>query len=116
MTHLTRLFGIACLLTGCATEPAKDVVLAPDSRYPTWYQETVQCSGKGGDYGRIRWWVLEDDSPNAGETWGRDVYIKLRYATSAFVVKHEMLHTLLGGDAHHIALVWRTCGLMPPHP
>lgn len=108
-----RFLVLLALLTACTTEPAQDVVLAPGDAYPTWYRETVTCSGKGGDYGRIRWWVLEDDSPNAGETWGRDVYIKLRYATSAFVVKHEMLHTILHGDGLHFAPAWGACGLRP---
>lgn len=101
------------LLACSSLEPAKDVVLSPDSRYPGWYGEVEACAGRTGDYRGIDWWVLEDDSPNAGETWGRDVYIKLRYATSAFVVKHEMLHTLLGGDGEHRSAAWRDCDLEP---
>ena len=105
---------VAALLLGCATEPTQDQPLPVDSRYPVWYQETEACSSLAGRYDRLAFWVLDEGSPNAGETWGRDVYIKWRYATSAFVVKHEMLHTLLRGDAHHLNRAWQDCGLAHP--
>ena len=106
---------VALLLSACAPlEPSQDEALPQDPRYRDWFRAVVQCSGVGGRYDRIRWWVLADDSPNAGETWGRrDVYLKRRYATSAYVVKHEILHTLIG-DEFHLQPAWHVCGVWRP--
>jgi hypothetical protein len=105
-----RLFwavGLLAALTGCGFDPEGDVPLDPPPIYREWWAKTEACSGRTGNFERVRWSVIEGRSfpCSSGECaghWRTDHHIFLAsdWVTDEMVVRHEMLHDLLGRGGH----------------
>lgn len=94
-------------LAGCGFEPAGGEPMEPPALYREWWARTQACSGIEGNFDRIRWWVVEGDGFEcpSGQCAGRwnddhDIYIASDYVSNEMVVRHEMLHDLIGRPGH----------------
>jgi hypothetical protein len=100
-----------------AAEPA-----FPSSQYARWWAETENCSGLRGDMTAIAWYVVPDASSFSTEigekvglwsrsTEGARVVLAGKFARNELVVRHEMLHALLGQTGHPPEYFTRRCHL-----
>jgi hypothetical protein len=95
-------------LAACSPfEPAGDAPMAPPAEYRAWFAKTEACSGLTGDFDRIQWYSVDGDSFDcpSGKCVGRwnsdhHIYISSAYVRSELVVRHELLHELLGHRGH----------------
>lgn len=105
-----RLFwavGALVALTGCGFDPEGDAPLDPPPVYRVWWTKTEACSGRTGNFDRVRWSVVDGHSfpCSSGECaghWRTDHHIFLAgdWAMDEMVVRHEMLHDLIGRPGH----------------
>ena len=110
---ITSLLAVASLLS-CEypTAPAfpdDAVPFAPPERYALWWGMTEACSGRTGDLASVRWYVVPgvrtivvNGKEYSGYWYGRPDRIVLA-GESRFdgaLVRHEMLHVLLGPVGH----------------
>lgn len=95
-------------LAGCSSfTPTNDKPYTPPAEYRKWFDETQACSGLTGDFDRIKWFVVdgtEFDCPS-GKCVGRwnsdhDIFIASSWVDNELVVRHEMLHDLIGHPGH----------------
>lgn len=95
-------------LAGCSSfTPTNDTPYTPPAEYRKWFDETQACSGLTGDFDRIKWFVVdgtEFDCPS-GKCVGRwnsdhDIFIASSWVDNELVVRHEMLHDLIGHPGH----------------
>lgn len=98
---------LASGLAACAFEPEGARRIDPLPAYRTWWERTQACSGRRGDFGRVDFYVVPgaEFSCPTGQCAGRwepghKIYIAEKYAAGELVVRHEMLHELLGGGGH----------------
>lgn len=99
---------LAC--SGCRYAPEGAAPLEVSAAYRQWWGEVEQCAGRSAPIERVRFWVIKGDQfpcpngPCAGH-WRspHDVYIAETWVHNAILVKHEMLHDLLGTGAHPAA-------------
>ena len=75
--------------------------------YREWFAATEACSGVSGDFDRIDWYIVPGNSFSCpgGECaghWnsGHAIYIAEGWVASEMVVRHEILHDLLGRSGH----------------
>lgn len=103
-----HLIGVPLLAAAaCGFEPAGDAPIKPLSLYREWWARTEACSGRTGDFDRISWFVVEGPGfacPGgvcAGhwESTHR-IFLAGDYRQNEMVVRHEMLHELLGRPGH----------------
>jgi hypothetical protein len=95
------------LLLGCGFEPEGDVPMSPPEIYRSWWASTESCSGRTGDFDRIRWYTVDGygfDCPSgrcAGR-WQSDgrIIIAGDWTRHEMVVRHEMLHELMRRSGH----------------
>jgi len=102
---------VATLAIACsepmAPIPVGAIAWNPPARFALWWQMTESCSGRQGDLRAIRWYVV----PNAayidvdgqqvhGETVGNRIVLADSHALDGPLVRHEMLHALLGVGGH----------------
>lgn len=95
-------------LEGCSSFAPSDArPLDAPAGFAAWWQKTEDCSGRTGDLHRIRWFVVPGDgfACPGGECVGRwqdghDIYISEAWLDNEMVVRHEMLHDLLGKPGH----------------
>jgi hypothetical protein len=99
--------GLLVALTGCGFDPEGDVPMDPPPVYREWWAKTESCSGRKGNFDRVRWSVIEGRSfpCSSGECaghWRTDHHIFLagEWIMDEMVVRHEMLHDLLGRPGH----------------
>ena len=95
------------LLGGCNVDPANDVPLDPPPIYREWWVKTQACSGLSGDFDRLSFSTIEGPSfsCSSGQCaghWRGDHHIFLAgdWAMDEMVVRHEMLHDLIGRPGH----------------
>lgn len=107
---------LASIALGCrgvtdaapAALPSGAVAFTPPPVYARWWALTSACAGRAADAGPVTWYVV----PGAATvpTGGRDVagfaspqerlvVLAGRYQEAGEVVRHEMLHLLLGAGA-----------------
>jgi hypothetical protein len=81
----------------------------PLPSYRDWFREVEQDAGLTGDFDRIRWYRVPGDRWSNGDhagirgMWvkrGNRIYIAQVYWGDSRVVKHEVLHYLLGDTSH----------------
>lgn len=112
---LTILLSLLAALAGCVPfEPAGAVLFQPPAHYLDLWQQVESCSGLRGNFGRIAWFTVEGGAfpdPETGRPvlghWAPKHIISLAgtvtggvYADADFIVKHEMLHDLIGHAGH----------------
>jgi hypothetical protein len=105
-----KLFWAATLLvaaSGCGFDPEGDQPLNPPAVYREWWAKTEACSGRTGDFDRLRWTMIEGYSfpCSSGQCAGHwaashHIYLAGEWAMDEMVVRHEMLHDLLGKPGH----------------
>jgi hypothetical protein len=96
-----------CGLGGCGFDPTgEQAMMAPDV-YRTWWNKTQTCSGLSGDFDRVEWLVVPGDgftcsSGKCAGHWESDhrIFIAGDWVNNEMVVRHEMLHDLLGRPGH----------------
>ena len=111
---LSFMLGCACAATvavACTdlTYPLPDGAIqwTPPARFALWWRMTESCSGRQGDLRAVRWYVV----PNAtsidvdgqqvhGETIGNRIVLADSHRLDGPLVRHEMLHALLGVGGH----------------
>ncbi len=107
---------LALLVSCSATEPtptlpAGATPLAAPARYADWFDATERCAGLQGTYQSIQWYVVPGVTSFAtsqGEKvgmWlrhgaGHVIVVAGAYQDHEMVVRHEMLHSLLGRSGH----------------
>lgn len=122
-------FAISLVLTGCSsaatTEPSASVAavrIEAPLLYRQWFAETESCSGLSGDFQLIDWYVVPesrsfafDGSERIGmwEKVGSRSRIVLAgdFASHEMVVRHEILHHLIGRSGHPVELFESQCKL-----
>lgn len=99
--------GLLLGLTGCGFDPEGDMPLDPPPIYREWFAKTEACSGRTGDFDRLRWSVIEGRSfpCSSGECAGHwrtnhQIFLAGDWVMDEMVVRHEMLHDLLGRTGH----------------
>ena len=92
---------------GCAFEPAGAEPLAAPPVYKEWWAKTQACSGLSGDFDRVRFETVPGDefACPTGTCVGRwesnhHIYLAQDWSLNEMVVRHEMLHELLGKAGH----------------
>jgi hypothetical protein len=104
------LFWAAALLVavgGCGFDPEGDQPLAPPPVYREWWAKTEACSGRTGNFDRLNWSVIEGfsfpcSSGQCAGHWSSNHHIFLAgdWQMNEMVVRHEMLHELIGRPGH----------------
>ena len=103
-------------VASCATlepGPLPDgaVPMTPAPTYAEWFTRTEACAGLSGDFEEIEWYVVPDVSTFETEMgdkvglWEQTggvnrITIAGAYTEHEMVVRHEMLHELLGREGH----------------
>ncbi len=99
--------GLLAAVTGCGFDPEGDLPLDPPPIYREWFAKTEACSGRTGDFDRLRWSVIEGHSfpCTSGDCAGHwrnnhHIFLASDWVMDEMVVRHEMLHDLLGRTGH----------------
>lgn len=94
----------------------------PPEEYHAWWAATETCSAKDGEFSEIAWYVVPGaatiptaDGPKIG-LWSRSsagtrIILAGEYVETELVVRHEMLHALLGRGGHPEEYFRDRCGL-----
>ncbi len=102
--------------------PQGAVPLAAPGVFQDWYQRTEACSGLQGSWTSLRWYVIPGASsfvaaegPVVG-LWTRErkagvIVLAGNFANDELVVRHEMLHSLIGKEGHPPDLFISACHL-----
>lgn len=132
MKSTVVLFATAILVSSCGTEPsplpAGATAMAVHPEYATWWQSTEACSGLKGNFAGIEWFEVPNTSTFQSEAgtvvglWEKSsgqnrITIAGDYVDNELVVRHEMLHALLGRQGHppeyfvtRCSLTWASWG------
>ncbi len=105
---------------GAGARPAAGAVeVAAPVVYAQWYTELEQCTGRRGTFDELRWFVV----PRWTLVPGRHVFglalpnhrivLAAGMESQEWLVKHEMLHDLLGDSSHQNPLF---AALVSPSP
>ena len=98
--------------------PAGAESLTPPASYANWWRDTEQCAGMSGDMSRITWFVVPgrtsfvyQDGKYDGYWWNGVHWIILAgdKVSDSLIVRHEMLHELLGRGDHPPAYFQQKC-------
>jgi hypothetical protein len=107
MRQLWRLLGLVAALSGCGFDVEGESAYPPPDQYRIWWEKTQACSGLSGDFDRVRWEVVPGQSFRCGGGqcaghWQSDhhIFIASDYTDHEMVVRHEMLHDLIGHSGH----------------
>jgi len=105
--RLVRAAGLLLALSGCGFDPEGDIPLDPPPIYREWFAKTEACSGRTGDFDRLRWSVVEGHSfpCSSGECAGHwrtshHIFLAGDWVMDEMVVRHEMLHDILDRTGH----------------
>jgi hypothetical protein len=98
--------------------PEAAEALTPPASYAEWWQATEQCAGLRGDLSRLTWFDLPGrtsfvygSAQYNGYWWNGVHWILLagEKVNDPFIVRHEMLHELLGRGDHPAEYFQRRC-------
>ena len=99
--------------------PESAQALAPLAVYQSWWTETEECSGASGALARVHWFVVPESNSFTYQGvrydgyWWSDVHWITLASTKVqdpYIVRHEMLHDLLGRGDHPAEYFQRRCG------
>ncbi|MGH7560033.1 MAG: hypothetical protein ACRENB_03335 [Gemmatimonadales bacterium] len=104
-----RNFTVALLALasdGCGFEPLGAEGWAAPPAYRVWWERTEACSGLRGAFEQMEWFVVPGDrfacpSGTCAGRWepGR-IFLASAWAHDEMVVRHEILHALIGRGGH----------------
>jgi hypothetical protein len=102
------LWAAALLVAGgCGFDPEGDQPISAPPIYREWWAKTQACSGLTGNFERVRWSVVEGPSfpCSSGECAGHwnsnhQIFLAGDWMMDEMVVRHEMLHDLIGRPGH----------------
>jgi hypothetical protein len=114
-------------LAACTTPtepsfPDGAIRLETQPQFGLWWRMTQACSGLGGDLGAVDWYVQpevetlripgDEDGQFGGYWWaiGNRVLLTEKAVTDGWLVRHEMLHALVGRAGHSRELFVDRCG------
>ena len=101
----------ATLAPSLSTLPLGAVAMTAPPVYQEWQRSTESCSGLAGDFSATKFYVVPgvntfatEEGPKVG-LWSREgkanrIVLAGNYAEHEMVVRHEMLHQLLGREGH----------------
>ena len=108
----------AAAAAGCSDAAGPDlgrVPIEPPALYRTYWSTVEACSSLTGTFEAVRWFVVHEFGDGAGilGQWNerREVTVRSDVWLDSEVVRHEILHDLLGGDRNHVRREWALCGL-----
>lgn len=135
LRHLGLAATVPAVLAACTPTapseslPAGAVPLTTPEVYREWFARTESCSGLAGSLDQVQFLVVPgvatfetDAGPKVG-LWVRHagrqyIVIAGAYQQHEMVVRHEMLHSLIGASGHpaelfsnRCALTWETWGV-----
>ncbi len=117
------------LLAGCSMTdpspfaPSAAVAFTPPPAFELWWTATEQCSELRGSFDQVQWYVVPNvetfdggaGTPVVGVWSAVDGAIRITvagaYQNSELVIRHEMLHALLGQKGHPDMFFGDRCGL-----
>lgn len=125
MQRLRTILVIAGSLALAACEeiigpfPSDGKAFSPPAVYTTWWNMTRACSGRAGDLADVRW--FETDKPLRDPLNGKlvggywtpyinRIIIRSDLMLEGGVVRHEMLHSLVGRGGHSRSQFLEKCG------
>jgi len=113
------LVSSACLMDGFVFEVTDRRPIAAGESYADWWSATEECSGRRGDFTRVRWYTASSityDAVYARGVWlpPHDIVLLEGYEEHEPTTRHEMLHDLMDGDPHHESAEWTVCDLIDP--
>lgn len=107
LARLIWAAGLLLALSGCGFDPVGDRPLDPPPVYREWFAKTEACSGRTGNFDRLSWSVIDGYSfpCSSGECAGHwrtnhHIFLAGDWVMDEMVVRHEMLHDLLGRTGH----------------
>jgi len=95
--------------------------LTPLASYADWWHATEECAGLRGNMSRITWFVVPGhtsfvyrDGQYDGYWWDQVHWILLagEKVNDAMIVRHEMLHELLGRGDHPAQYFQQRCAAL----
>lgn len=132
MSHRVILAITAGILCACgdrfapAPLPEGAVPFGPPPIYRTWWGQVEACSGRTGAFSRVQWFVVPGvdffiaNGQRDNGLWiehYRYIVLGERRVSDSLVVRHEMLHDLLGSLTHPAEYFDQRCGgLVQPFP
>lgn len=124
-----KLFGSAVVVIGfflltqfAHQRPTGAIPIRPPIKYQRWFREVERCSQIKGDFGTLKFYkvpggfFLNEQHGYVIGQWVRglakdDIYIAEQHLNNKFVIKHEMLHALLGNGNHNPIFFKERCKL-----
>ena len=98
---------LGVMTTACGFRPEGAVAVDPPAVFQQWWQDTESCAGRRGDFSRIQWYVVAGPSFACPDGrclgWWSDrhrVYLAGDWRDDELVVRHEMLHDIIGDGDH----------------
>jgi hypothetical protein len=100
---LALVAGLACR----SFEPEGAVSFTPPNSYRVWWAKTEACSAENAAFDRIEWAAVPGSSFECPSgicvaRWEppHRIYVAAAYREHEMVIRHEMLHDLLGRPGH----------------
>ena len=114
------LYIVGCIIPTEVAFPAQAVAFKPPPEFAVWWRVTEACSGLERDYTRVSWFVVPGDQlvvrghSYDGYSWqGADPRIVLTQSmlrNAGDLVRHEMLHVIIGQGGHSREYFRIRCG------
>ena len=102
--------------------PDNAIPLDVQPQFALWWRMTQACSGLRGDLGAVHWYLQPDvetlqipgdhDQQYGGYWWaiGNRILLTEKAVTDGWLVRHEMLHALIGRAGHPRGQFFDRCG------
>ena len=102
--------------------PRDAIEIDAPPQFALWWRMTEACSGLRGDLGSIRWYVQtgvdalqipgNQDGRYGGYWWalGNRILLTEKAVTQPWLIRHEMLHALIGRVGHPRSQFVDRCG------
>ena len=90
--------------------------IEPLPEYVQWHAEMEECTGITGDFDHITWYTFPDRFEcdafgTCSGVWNdHGIYLQEANMRNPVLVKHEIIHELLHGNASHDSPAWPACG------
>lgn len=118
MRQKWALVGLLLTAGACGFDPEGDIPLDPPPVYREWWTKNQACSGLQGDFDRLRFSVVpgRSFSCSSGQCaghWRKDhhIFLAADWVMDEMVVRHEMLHDMIGLPGHPAPPFGKGCPL-----